>query len=148
MDRRQLGLEGRAALEQLAVVLDRVEADLAARGADVIEEAGLDRVPLGDEVPRRDEAVAALDLDDVPHPRRRRGTLDVVGEDRREAWPSGQSAISGSGATRSSLPQLGSRRSTSSGSIGQRGNSTRAWRFAYARRMAICRRRGRSGLSA
>ena len=85
VDRGQLGLEAGAALEQLAVVLDRVQPDLTARGADVVEQRVLDRVPLGDEVPRGDEAVALLDLENLAHVRDSGWALDVVGEDRREA---------------------------------------------------------------
>ena len=79
MDRRQFGLEVGSALEELAIVLDPVEADLTPGCADLIEQGVRDRVSLGDEVPRRDEAVAPLyleDLGDVPYPRaapRRRG---------------------------------------------------------------------------
>src|SRR6185437_15259090 len=85
VDLGQLGVEVGAGLEQLAVVLDRVQADLVAGGADVVEEAGFDRIPVADEVPGGVEAVALLDLDDLADQGDALRALDVVGEDRGEA---------------------------------------------------------------
>ena len=54
-----------------------------ARRADLVEEPVRDRVPLGDEVPARDEAVAALELDHAHDVRDAGRPLDVVGEHAR-----------------------------------------------------------------
>ena len=134
MDRRQLGLEAGAALEQLAVVLDPVQADLAARGADWSSRVSAIGYP------------SATKFHDETKPWRRsisrtwRMLATPAGPST--SWvriaakrlPSGQFAITGIGVAAALCPARPAarhrRRSTSSGSIGQRGNSARAWRLA------------------
>ena len=74
---------------QLPVVMDAVQADLAAVGAQLLEEAVRDRVVLGDEVPRRDDPVRALHLADPLDVRDAVRALDVVGQHEREPVPAG-----------------------------------------------------------
>lgn len=95
MDLGQVGLEAGPVAEQLAVVEDAVEADLAARGTHGLERAGRYLVPLGAEVPAGDDPVPALHLEhtrDVGDPL---GPLDVVADDRREVVAFGPVADEG-----------------------------------------------------
>ncbi len=84
VDLRQVGLEMGAVSEQPAVVLDAMEADLAPACPDLVEESARNLVSLGNEVPRRDEAVSPLHLEYPRDVRDAGRPFDIVGEDHTE----------------------------------------------------------------
>ena len=89
MDRRQLALESLAALEQAAVVMEAMQADLAAGGREAGAQGRIDGIVLGDQEPGGHHAVARFDLQQGLDRRESGGALHVVGEDVREAVAAG-----------------------------------------------------------
>ena len=61
-----------------------VQSHLAARVANRLQVGRIERVPLGAEVPGRDEAEAPLDLEEILDPLDPGTSLHVVGQDEGE----------------------------------------------------------------
>jgi len=86
----KLLLESPPVAEQLVIMMDTVEADLAASTADVIKQIVRDVVVLGHKVPRRRDTVSPLNLKQSFDVLYSSWTLDIMGKDKAEApvvWP-------------------------------------------------------------
>src|SRR4051794_11530223 len=80
MDRWQLALEALAALEQPAIVVEAVEADLAPRRPKPLEQCRIDRIVLGHEEPGGNHAMTRLDLQQRLDALEAARALDVMGQ--------------------------------------------------------------------